>query len=251
MAYFYLLRHNQSGKQYAGVRYARDCDPSELLVKYFTSSRRVKKLLGDDPHCFEIVETILFDSKEEAIEYELNYIKEHNAHLSDEWFNQAAAKAINPEAVRQACLERYGVENWTQTEEYRKSGLGFKPGNKHGCFSRSEETKQKMSEALKGRVFSEEHKQKIREFRLGSKASEKTKHKMSEAKRGKPRPASFSEKMSVIMKGENNPMYGRVSLRKGKKDPVIVCEHCEKEASKGNYLRWHGDNCRHKSVVII
>lgn len=251
MAYFYLLKHKQSGKQYAGVRYAKDCDPSELLVKYFTSSRRVKKLLSDDTCCFEIVTTISFDNKEEAIEYELSYIKEHNAHLSDDWFNQAAAKAINPEAVKQACLERYGVESWTQTEEYRKSDLGFKPGNTHGCFPRSEETKQKMSEAFKGRVFSEEHKQKLRECHLGLKASEETKRKMSEARKGKPRPASFPEKMSVKMKGENNPMYGRLSPRKGKKDPVIECEHCGKEASKGNYLRWHGDNCRHKTVVTL
>jgi hypothetical protein len=251
MAYFYLLRHRQSGKQYAGVRYAKGCEPSELLVKYFTSSRVVKKMLNEDPCCFEIVETVLFENAEKAIAYELDYIKEHNAHLSDEWFNQAAAKAINPEAVKQACLERYGVENWTQTEEYKNSGLGFKPGNTHGCFSRSEETKQKMSEAFKGRVFSEEHRQKLRDFHLGLKASEETKRKMSEARKGKPRPASFSEKMSIKMKGENNPMYGRQSPRKGKKDPVIACEHCGKEASKGNYLRWHGDNCRHKSVATV
>ena len=249
MAYFYLLQHRQSGKRYAGVRYAKGCNPAELLVKYFTSSRQVKKLLSEDSHCFDIVETILFDTKEEAIEYELCYIKERNAHLSDDWFNQAAAKAINPEAVRQACLDRYGVENWTQTEEYRKSGLGFKPGNKHGCFPRSEETKQKISEAFKGRVFSEEHKQKLREFHLGLKASEETKRKMSEARQGKPRPAIFSEKMSATMKGENNPMHSRISPRRGKKDPTVACEHCGKESNKGNYLRWHGDNCRHKHTV--
>ena len=251
MAYFYLLKHKQSGKQYAGVRYAKDCDPSELLVKYFTSSRRVKNLLGDDPHCFEIVETILFDNKEKAIEYELDYIKKHSAHLSDEWFNQAAAKAINPEAAKQTCLERYGVESWTQTAEYKTSGLGFKVGNKHGCFSRSEETKQKISEAFKGRVFSEEHKQKIRERRIGTKASAETKQKMSEIRIGKPRPTSFSEKMSVKMKGKNNPMHGKVSPRRGIKDPTTVCEHCGKEANKGNYLRWHGDNCRHKPVATL
>ena len=251
MAYFYIIKHKECGKQYAGVRYAKGCNPSELLIKYCTSSRCVKKLLQEDPYCFIIVETKTFDTKEEAISYELEYIKKHNAHLRDDWFNQAAAKAINPEAVKQTCLERYGVENWTQTEEYKKSGLGFKPGNKHGCFSRSEETKQKISKFFKGRMFSEEHKEKIREYHTGLKATEQTKRKMSESHRGKPRPASFSEKMSVIMKGENNPMYGRVSPRKGLKDPVIACEHCKKEASKGNYLRWHGDNCRHKTAAIL
>lgn len=215
-------------------------------MKYFTSSRTVKKLLKDDPTCFEIIEIKNFDSNEEAIAYELNFIKENNAHLSEQWFNQAAAKAINPEAVKQTCLERYGVENWTQTEQYKASGLGFQLGNKHGCFPRSEETKRKMSEAFKGRVFSDGHKQKIRESRTGSTASAETREKMSATRRGKPRPASFSEKMSKKMKGENNPMYGKTSPRKGIRDPVIICEHCGKEANKGNYRRWHGDKCRHR-----
>jgi hypothetical protein len=251
MAYFYLIQHKNSGKKYAGVRYAKNCHRDELLVTYFTSSRIVKRLLKDDPACFDIIEVKNFDINEEAIAYELNFIKENNAHLSEDWFNQAAAKAINPKAVKQACLERYGVENWTQTKEYKNSDLGFKPGNKHGCFPRSEETKQKMSEAFKGRVFSDEHKQKIRESHIGSTASAETKEKMAAARRGKPRPVSFSEKMSIKMKGENNPMYGKVSPRKGIRDPVIACEHCGKEASKGNYLRWHGDKCRHKTSTTV
>jgi hypothetical protein len=250
MAYFYLLQHEDSGKKYAGVRYAKGCHPSELLVKYFTSSRIVKSLLKDNPVCFEVLEIKKFEDKEDAIAYELSFIKENNAHLSEDWFNQAAAKAINPDAVRQACLDRYGVENWTQTEEYKNSGLGFQSGNKYGCFVRTEETRQKMSEAFTGRVFSDEHKQKIRECRTGSIASEETRAKMAAARRGKPRPASFSEKMAVIMKGKNNPMHGKISPRKGIRDPVIACEHCGKEASKGNYLRWHGNNCRHKTTNI-
>jgi hypothetical protein len=251
MAYFYLIQHKDTGKKYAGVRYAKDCRSSELLIKYFTSSRTVKKLLKENPKCFKVLEIKEFEDKSEAIAYELSFIKEHGAHLSEDWYNQAAAKAINPEAVKQTCLERYGVENWTQTEAYKNSGLGFQPGNKHGCFPRSEKTKQKMSEAFTGRVFSDEHKQKIREHRTGSTASEETKAKMSATRRGKPRPASFSEKMAVIMKGENNPMYGKVSQRKGIRDPVIACEHCGKEVNKGNYRRWHGNNCRHKTPATV
>lgn len=246
MAYFYLLKHKQSGKKYAGVRYAKGCHPSDLLVKYFTSSRIVKKMLLEDSTCFEIIDTKIFDNSEEAILYEVEFIKKHNAHLSEDWFNQTAGKAINPETVKKTCLEKYGVENWTQTEEYKNSGLGFQPGNTYGCFLRSEETKQRMSKAFSGRIFSEDHKQKIREHRTGTKSSKEARQKMSESRRGKPRPVSFSEKMSVIMKGENNPMYGKPSPRKGISDPVIICEYCGKEANRGNYNRWHGDNCRNR-----
>lgn len=123
---------------------------------------------------------------------------------------------------------------------------GFEPGNKLGCFKRSDETKQKLRVAFSGREFSAEHKEKISVARTGSKASEATKQKMSEAKKGKPRPKSWHEKMAGKFLGENNPMYGKPSPMRGKHFPTITCEHCGKEASKGNYLRWHGAKCKHQ-----
>lgn len=68
--------------------------------------------------------------------------------------------------------------------------------------------------------------------------------------------------------GEKNPMYGKVSAMRGKKNPhlsllnskktgdnnpmrkpeyQILCEHCGKTVSKGNHVRWHGDNCKSKA----
>jgi hypothetical protein len=65
--------------------------------------------------------------------------------------------------------------------------------------------------------------------------------------------------------GEKNPMYGKVNPMKGKKNPQVsllnskktgdnnpmrkpeyqmLCESCGKIVSKGNYVRWHGSNCR-------
>jgi group I intron endonuclease len=130
---------------------------------------------------------------------------------------------------------------------YKLSYGGFEPGNKIGCFPRSEETRERMRQAFIGRVFSDEHRNKIRVLKTGLKASEATRKKMSQAKIGKPRSASFSEKMSVKMTGEANPMFGKISPMRGMKFPTIACEHCGKESSKGNYLRWHGANCRSKN----
>jgi len=50
----------------------------------------------------------------------------------------------------------------------------------------SEETKRKMSEAHKGKVFSKEHKRKMVESRKGYRHSGETRKKISEAKKGKP-----------------------------------------------------------------
>jgi group I intron endonuclease len=125
---------------------------------------------------------------------------------------------------------------------------GFEPGNKLGCFARSEETKQKMRLAFTGRQFSEQHRAKISAARAGAKASQEAKQKMAEARTGKPRPQSWHEKMAGKFLGENNPMYGKPSPMRGKKFPTTACEHCGKEASKGNYLRWHGINCKQRAV---
>ena len=57
---------------------------------------------------------------------------------------------------------------------------------------RTKETRRKMSEALKGRIFSEEWKRKIGEGNKGKKRTEETRRKLSEVK-----------------KGRNNPMYGK------------------------------------------
>ena len=129
---------------------------------------------------------------------------------------------------------------------HKLSAGGFLPNNKLGCFTRSEETKKKLSVAFKGREFSEQHKQNIAVGKTGLKASDETKKKMSDKRIGKARPQSWHDKMAEYRGNNPNPMQGKISPMRGKKFPTIACEHCSKEASKGNYLRWHGNNCRSK-----
>lgn len=124
---------------------------------------------------------------------------------------------------------------------------GFEPGNKIGCFKRSDATKERMRQAFLGRKFSDEHKAKIKNSKIGKTLSDETKAKMSASRKGKQRPESWHEKMAGRFVGEKNPMYGKISPMRGKKFPTIACEHCGKTASKGNYLRWHGVNCRSKN----
>lgn len=178
-----------------------------------------------------------------------------NKRLQNAW-NKYGEDAFNFELVWECpqedlCeLEGFILEFlWGDSRLYNHHKLshgGFEPGNKLGCFKRSQETKQKMRLAFTGRKFSEEHKSKIAATKTGMKASQETKQKMSALRMGKPRPQAWHEKMSGKFIGKNNPMYGKVSPMRGKKFPTVACEHCGKEASKGNYLRWHGDNCKHR-----
>ena len=122
------------------------------------------------------------------------------------------------------------------TEETKQKISEANKGKKHEF---SEEHKQKIGESNKGKTLSEETKQKISESRkgkccgenhpmFGKQHSEETKQKISEANKGndyfkgKHHTEETKQKLSEMMSGENNPNYG-------KKRP----EHSEK-MSKGN-----------------
>ena len=183
--FVYIIRDTTNNKCYGGVKFAKYCKPSDLLTTYFTSSKIVKKLLLEK-HEFVIEQIIEFDNKEDAIDFEELLLQMVDAANSNNWYNQAIGKAINPDIVRQSCTEKYGVENWMYTEAAKQAGLGFKEGNTFGCFTRSEDTKQRMSIASTGRNFTDEHKRKISESKIGIKLSEEVKLKMSKSrKRGK------------------------------------------------------------------
>lgn len=56
--------------------------------------------------------------------------------------------------------------------------------------------------------------------------------------RGIPRP-------DYVKEAVRNARLGKPPGNKGVKEIDIVCEHCSKSiAGKGNFIRWHGDNCK-------
>lgn len=92
---------------------------------------------------------------------------------------------------------------------------------------RSQETRDKISEALKGK--------------LKGPMSNEEKLKRSITMKGKPKPEGFGLHMVEVMRQkftENNPNK-REDLKK-------VCPHCLGKFGPSNYARWHGDNCKHK-----
>ena len=104
------------------------------------------------------------------------------------------------------------------SEESRQKMSEAISGEKHHFYGKehTEETKQKMSEAQKGKTLSDETKQKLRKANLGKTRSEETKKKISEAKTGEKHPMfgqkhneKTKQKMSEALSGEKHPMYGK------------------------------------------
>ncbi len=97
--------------------------------------------------------------------------------------------------------------------------------------------------------------------------SEETKVKISKSAFGRKRSVESCKRQSETISGSGNHMFGK----SGKEHPKygykmnefqiqeivervsgspwggkLVCEHCHKEVSKGNFSRWHGNNCKYK-----
>ena len=99
----------------------------------------------------------------------------------------------------------------------------------------------------------------------GKKASEETRRKQSLAHKGKIRSIESRKKQSEKIKGRsqtsehiskrsgiNHPLYGKNLSEEIKEKirqkilemPLYTCEHCGKSTTKGNYRRWHSNNCK-------
>lgn len=97
----------------------------------------------------------------------------------------------------------------------------------------SDKTKQKLSEALKGKNTgpkTEEHRQKLR-----APKTEEHKKALSLSRIGK----SWGHKHSNETKSKMS------AWQKGVAKPKLTCESCSKTISDLNYKRWHGINCKH------
>jgi len=117
------------------------------------------------------------------------------------------------------------LKPWFNIRKIAESNLGLK------C---SDETRQKISESLKGRILSEKHRKNISEGHKGIICSEETRQKMSksligkhhseetckkigEASKSRKHTEKTKRKMSEARRGENHLMFGKHHSREVKK----------------------------------
>lgn len=140
----------------------------------------------------------------------------------------------------------------------------------------SEETKKKMSEAAKGRIFSKETRKKLSEAKKGRKLSEETKNKIRESLKGRKRSKETINKMKKSMKGKfdgknhpqwkggvtkkNLPLYDTYaeqimyaeSVRRNKEDQNILevkCTYCGKWYVPKTTDIWHRRNSLNGNII--
>lgn len=241
--YTYLIKHRPTGKVYYGFRAANRVDPDQdLWQHYFTSSPKVQQLIEETGvDSFDIEVRRVFETKEQASNWETKVLRRCRVLEDDRWINQNVAGYIVP------------------TEESRK----------------------KISEYHKGKPKTDEHKEKIRQGNLGKKkpprgdeyrklmstlksgknnprygvdVTDETRRRISEAKKGKPAPnkgvpMSEEQKAKIRATKAANPtkmteesIQARAEKLRGQKRQKLHCPHCGRDIAVGWYHR-HGANC--------
>jgi hypothetical protein len=100
---------------------------------------------------------------------------------------------------------------------------------------------------------SEETKAKIRLARARQiipKRSEKHKKAVSKAQKGIPKKLESIEKQRQKLLGRKPIGQERENYLLAMANGMSTCEHCGKRTNKGNYLRWHGANCKLNTIKV-
>lgn len=95
--YTYLIRWTKLNISYYGVRYAQDCDPSDLWNPYKTSSIHVAKFIAEhgEPDVIQVRKT--FIDVPVAQNWEHRVLKRIKAVSSNKWLNRTDNKSIAPQ----------------------------------------------------------------------------------------------------------------------------------------------------------
>ena len=96
--YTYYIAWTITGMKYYGVRYAKNCNPTDLLVEYFTSSKYVKDhiLQYGNPDIVEIRKTFSGDNRiKEAQHWEHRVLKRMKVVHREDFLNKTDGKSIS------------------------------------------------------------------------------------------------------------------------------------------------------------
>jgi hypothetical protein len=207
--YVYRITNKVEQKYYYGVRGCNVEPKMDLGIKYFSSSR--DKEFKDDqknhPENYKYKIVRICSTSDEADALEIKLHEKFNVGINESFYNRAKRTSMG-----------FTFSGGKQTPEARKKISEAKQ-------NMSDETRQKMSEAMKGE----------NNPNFGKEFSPETRQKLSEANKGKNHSDEHRQKISEAMKG--------VPL--GPQEQV-QCPHCGKIGGISNMKRWHFDNCKYK-----
>lgn len=159
--------------------------------------------------------------------------------------------------------EKYKIEHAANSSAMNKGKL---PVNKGKKLEGIELEKQRERTKKRRKLTPEENAARIAKMiatNTGRKRTQETKDKISDALKGKVKgPMSDSEKLkrSVSLTGRSKSVESTIKKAETLKQLsaegnhhtqiTITCPHCGNVAKKLNYARWHGNNCKQKQEIF-
>ena len=211
----YTIHCIDENVNYYGVRFARGCHPDELGVKYFSSSKTVKRLIkhyGVARFVFNVRK--VFNSPEKAIAWETKVLCRLDAAHNPRWLN----KHNNPGEA--SILRRITTRGWKWSELSKQKAR--KP--------KSSEHRKKLGTALAKNRFTW----------LGVKRADQSLRMLgNHLSKGKSRVVSEEtrEKLRIANSGKTFSYRPR-------NHPEKTCPRCGCTGSGPNMSRYHFNNCR-------
>jgi hypothetical protein len=168
MPYVYQITHRETGEFYIGSKYAIGSTP-ENTTSYLGSPKgktercsRYKYLLSNEKHFLNKVILGVFDTKEDALEYESEM---HNK-MFDNPLCLNGAKQNSSKFCGIFTGENHQMFGKVHSHESRKKMRLAKVGKLRGSFSAEHREKIKLAQI--GRKFTEEHKAKLKLAKAGA-----------------------------------------------------------------------------------
>lgn len=260
----YKLIFKPTGQYYYGVKWSKGCNPSDLWVSYFTSSKHIHKLIEEyGKNSFEYRVTKTFYNKIEAALWETEVLKRVNANRNGSFINKANNMPIHDNSGLK--IIHHTVTN---KETFHDPKIPLPSGWLYG---RSVGHNDKISKSLIGHTpwnkgvklapsgpCSEERRENIKKSRLKTekikcefcdKECDPGNHKRFHGYNCKHNPnideSILKERSDLakksLIKQKINGNYSQPKPKKGN----FICPHCDKLGTNyGAMIRHHFDNCR-------
>ena len=115
--YTYLIGWTEHKKYYYGVRFAKNCNPKDLWITYFTSSKYVKEIrqMYGEPDLIQIRK--IFENVYSARLWENKVLKRLNVLEKNIWINKTDNKSIDPKCAAKGSLKHIGMKRSEETKQ--------------------------------------------------------------------------------------------------------------------------------------
>ena len=228
--YTYLIRWTKLNISYYGVRYAQDCDPSDLWNPYKTSSKHVAKFIADhgEPDVVQVRKT--FIEVTIAQKWEHRVLKRMKAVSNNNWLNRTDNKSIAP---------LYGKDHPMSKLENRAKIAGDNHPKK------TAEARKKQSELWLSTGGPSKNPKSVAK-RVAKTCGENHHMKRPDVAIKVTGENHYSKKPEYVCKtlGANNPMKAGYKYRK------ITCQYCNKEYGASGFKR-HENFCKSNLASLV